>query len=252
LLNNLKVNYIFNGDDKFEKALQAGQQAINQSQAEQFEIYYDSKLNEAILSWDKVSHLSDFGLLFGPGDIPGYLTDGDLLAMSTLCELMPKSGILVEVGSFLGKSSTEWAKNFLTLNKKYRIICIDSYNTRIDILHQLIKVAEFDLPPGNDQLEIFTHYTKEYPNIFPLQAFFDKEFQFNEKVDFIFEDSDHTLETLTYALPFWWGRLRDGGILSGHDYTLRPVSTAVNTFAALNELEVKTFNQSSIWYIEKN
>ena len=251
MLNNLKINHIFKGTDKFEQAITAGQQAIANQLTEQFEVYYNSQQDEAVLSWDKVSHLSDFATLFGPGDVPGYLTDGDLVAMKELCKLAPDSGLLVEIGSFLGKSTVEWAKNLHILNKDYRIIGIDGFNSKTDILHQLIADADFDLPPGSNQLEIFKHYTNQYPNIFPLQAFFNKDFQFDKTVNFIFEDSDHTLKTLTHALPFWWERLAIGGILAGHDYTIQEVKTAVDTFSVLNNLKVNLFANSSIWYIKK-
>jgi hypothetical protein len=251
LLNKLKVNHIFNGPDKFEQAITAGQRAIADRSAEQFEIYYNSQQDEAVVSWDRVSYFSEFATLFGPGDVPGYLSDGDLIAMQELCKLVPDSGVLVEIGSFLGKSSAEWAKNLQTLHKNYRIICIDSFNTKIGILHQLLNDAEFDLPPGSNQLELFVHYTKQYPNIVPLEVFFNEDFQFDSTVDFVFEDSDHTIKTLTHALPFWWERLATGGILAGHDYTMQEVKTAVNTFSVLNNLKVNLFSNSSIWYIKK-
>jgi hypothetical protein len=56
---------------------------------------------------------------------------------------------------------------------------------------------------------------------------------------FIFEDAN------------WWNRINSGGILSGHDYH-NEVNLAVDQFALLNNLEVKTLESSSIWYIEKN
>jgi hypothetical protein len=52
-------------------------------------------------------------------------------------------------------------------------------------------------------------------------------------------------------LPFWWDRLIAGGVLAGHDYWIDEVKAAVDLFAALNDLEVKLFDQSSIWYLSK-
>jgi hypothetical protein len=86
----------------------------------------------------------------------------------------------------------------------------------------------------------------------PVTAFFDADFVFPSKTNLVFEDSTHEQKYLSYALPFWWDTTCAGGILSGHDYTMRAVQHAVDLFAALNKLTVKTFDQSSIWYIEKN
>ena len=193
---------------------------------------------------------NDFAELVGPGDVPGYLTSGDIEAISQLSKKLPSNGTLVEVGTFLGKSAAEWAKN---LGKDYNIICIDSFNSPKEVLDDLLIHADFTVPENcQTQLDMFKHYTNKYLTIVPVTAFFDTDFVFPGEADLVFEDSTHTQQYLSYALPFWWNKVRNGGILSGHDYTLRPVQQAVDLFAALNRLTVKTFDQSSIWFIEKN
>jgi predicted O-methyltransferase YrrM len=175
--------------------------------------------------------------------------------MSIICNLtkeLPPNGIFVEIGSFLGKSAVEWAKNLKHLNKDYKIITIDSYNSDIDILRNLLIRADFDVPDSKTHLEMFQYYTQDYPNIKPLEAFFNQDFVFNQKIAGVFEDSDHTQRTLNYALPYWWERLVPGGILSGHDYGLRDVKVSVDSFALLNDLTVyKAEAGSSIWWIKK-
>ena len=189
----------------------------------------------------------DFAQLFGPGDVPGYLSNGDIHAITLLSRLLPDSGIAVEIGSFLGKSSVEWAKHL----PGHKIICIDSFNAPIDVLNQLLIDGDFVPPAGIiNNLDMFKYYTRAYNNIHPICAFFNETFDFPTQVDFVFEDSTHTLKYLNYALPFWWGHLKSGGILSGHDY-FGEVAAAVDIFAILNNLTVNTFENSSIWYIKK-
>lgn len=197
------------------------------------------------------SQRTDFADLFGPGDVPGYLTNDDIDAISQLCARLPvDNGVLVEIGTFLGKSAVEWAKH---LDKSYNIICIDSFNSPKEILDDLLMQADFTIPEGcYTQLDMFKHYTNKYSSIVPVTAFFDRDFVFPGVADLVFEDSTHSQQYLSHALPFWWNTIRIGGILSGHDYTMRPVQQAVDLFAAINKLSVKTFKQSSIWYIEKN
>jgi len=193
------------------------------------------------------SKFEDFAALFGPGDVPGYLTDGDIAAINNLSKKLPTSGTIVEVGSFLGKSAVEWAKNLPT----YKIICIDSFNAPLDVLGQLLTEADFVMPEGpKNNVELFRHYTKNYPNIKSVTAFFNKKFVFPATVDLVFEDSTHSLEYLSHALPFWWDHVNTGGIMAGHDYS-DEVAAAVDIFAALNDLQVNTFDNSSIWWMEK-
>ena len=116
----------------------------------------------------------------------------------------------------------------------------------------MLKTADFNVPDSNSHFQMFRHYTKNYSNIVALEAFFNEDFEFDQQVDLVFEDSDHSQRTLNYALPFWWSRINPGGILSGHDYTMRDVKTAVDTFAVINNLELQLFSgDSTIWYIEK-
>lgn len=189
----------------------------------------------------------DFAQLFGPGDVPGYLTDGDIEAIAELSTQLSSTGLVVEVGSFLGKSSVEWAKNL----PNHTIMCIDSFNAPIDILNQLLTDGDFTPPVGpTNNVELFKHYTQSYTNIKSIKAFFNQDFNFPAQADLVFEDSTHTLSYLNYALPFWWAHVKPGGILSGHDYS-DDVAAAVDIFAALNNLVVNTFQNSSIWYIKK-
>lgn len=235
----------------FFQALDQGKEFLKNSPQSSFSIIFDSRSNQTELHLEKVAIRKDYGDLFGPGDVPGYLTDEDINAIEYLVTKLSGKGTIVEVGTFLGKSAVEWAKNTIKQNKDYKIICVDSFTSPVEILEDLVKTADFDVPICNSHFEMWKHYTKQYSNIVGLEAFFNEDFEFNDQIDLLFEDSDHTQKTLNHALPFWWKRIKPGGILSGHDYYLRDVRTALNTFAAINNLEVFVFPNSNIWYIER-
>lgn len=228
----------------FESAKQKASELVKMHPGSTYEILYTSNTDKFELWLNRYSIREDFPELFGPGDIPGYLSKGDIDAISYLCKIMP-SGNFLEVGSFLGKSSVEWAKNL-----KGKVYCIDSFNSPIEFLRDLISNADFDIPPGNNNLEVFKYYTQHYTNIEPVQAFFNKDFYWNTQLAGVFEDSDHQLSTLSFALPFWWSKILPNGVLCGHDYA-DDVKQAVDIFAAENNLTVNTCEDSSIWYIIK-
>jgi hypothetical protein len=246
--------YTFSGDplDCFKKALEESANMMTSDPGIKFEISYDSQTSTVTLAVDRPNIIETFLELFGPGDVPGYLTEEDMSVIRNLASSLPSEGILVEVGSFLGKSTAEWAKSFQEFEKNYKIVAIDSFNTGIDILRELLSRDDFDVPPSENHIEMFRHYTRQYPSIKPLQAFFNTEFVFEQKVAGVFEDSDHTQRTLNYALPYWWDKIIPGGILCGHDYTMRDVQVSVDAFALLNDLEVHHGGyNSSIWWINK-
>ena len=245
---------VFSHDPRtaFFQALDQGEKFQIEHPQSSFSIIFNSRSKQTELHLERVAVRQDYVDLFGSGDVPGYLTEKDMDAIELLVKKLPNAGTIVEVGSFLGKSAVEWSKNTTKQHKDYKIICIDSFTSTTEILKDLLKTADFDIPDCESHLEMFRHYTKDYSNIVALEAFFNEDFEFNQQIDLLFEDSDHTQRTLNHALPFWWSRINPGGILSGHDYiSLRDVKISVDTFAVINNLEVQVFPDSNVWYIEK-
>jgi len=220
--------------------------------AEDFYLNYKKTDNEIEIHIWKKYLKGDWTPLFGPGNIPGWMSEDDLTSIEYLCKKLPSSGLIVEIGSFLGKSASSFAKNLEAQNKEFDILCIDIWEWPLELVQNLIRSADFKVPEVNSLFEMFKFYTKPYPNIKPIKAVFDKNFEFFRQPNLVFEDSDHSAKTLTHALPFWWEKIIPGGVLAGHDYNLPIVSSLVNSFAACNNLEVKKFYENStIWYIDK-
>ena len=48
----------------------------------------------------------------------------------------------------------------------------------------------------------------------------------DKSLDFVYVDADHTYDNCKKDLNLWWGKVKDGGILCGHDY-----SNTLYTFA---------------------
>ena len=192
-------------------------------------------------------------MCYGPGEVPGYLTEQDVAVIESISQRLPDAGRLVEIGSFLGKSACEWARTFGTLGKRYEIFCIDSFNATRDALVQVLIRSDFQVPESpKDQWEFFLHYTKSHANITPIKAFFDRDFRWLQgPVDCVFEDSDHRADTLEHALPFWWKHLNNRGIICGHDYHMPQVKMSVDQFA-LSVGQPVTVHHDSMWEMTKH
>jgi hypothetical protein len=248
-------HFTFDGEDfeeSFKQALMQGQKFIRANPESNFQILFDNSQQNLVLDYQVHSHRRHFLSLFGPGDVPGMTSDGDMLAIAEVAKQLPDSGIFVEMGPLFGKSTVEWARNLKELKKDYKIIAIDSFNTRIDIIHDLLTEAEFDLPPGNNQLEVFKHYTRDYSNVHPLEVLWTTDSIFDIKVSGVFEDLTSTSKADPKLLQYWWNRILPGGILCGKNYTTPEVKFAVDQFALINDYEIQTFEDSTIWRITKN
>ena len=251
----MKDHFTFNGNDfteSFKQALAQGQEFIQENPESNFQIVFDNSQKQVVLDYQIHSTRRHFLSLFGPGDVPGMCSEGDIIAIAEVAKQLPDSGIFVEMGPLFGKSTVEWAKNLKLLNKDYKIIAIDSFNTRIDIIHDLLTEAEFDIPPGKDQIEVFKHYTREYPNVHPLPVVWNTDCIFDMKVAGVFEDLTGTSAADKKLLQYWWDRMIPGGVLCGKSYSTREVRYAIIQFALLHNCEIQTFKDSTVWCIIKN
>lgn len=75
--------------------------------------------------------------------------------------------------------------------------------------------------------------------------------------DYVYIDSDHTYEAVKKDIELWWPKVKEGGILAGHDYNtfnkLYGVVPAVNEFIEANNIEFHHITRESIktWIIYK-
>lgn len=61
----------------------------------------------------------------------------------------------------------------------------------------------------------------------------------DESLDWVYIDANHGYEAAKEDIDLWWPKVKKGGILSGHDYAVRPsfgVVQAVNEFLIKNNL----------------
>jgi hypothetical protein len=157
----------------FNLALEKGDMFLEENPESNYIITVDGKLKKIILNYEYVSVKRHYASLFGPGSVPGLLSEEDMATIASLSARLPKSGNFVEIGTFLGKSAVEWAKNLQKQNKDFNIICIDSFNSPIEILKELLAEAAFDIPEGVTQLELFKYYTEKGTNIRSYPIYFD-------------------------------------------------------------------------------
>ena len=61
----------------------------------------------------------------------------------------------------------------------------------------------------------------------------------DESLDWVYIDANHSYDAAKEDIDLWWPKIKRGGILSGHDYAVRPffgVVQAVNEFLIKNSL----------------
>lgn len=183
--------------------------------------------------------------------IPGWFDFQELYAEAV--RRTPDGGTICEVGTFLGKSLTFLATEIVNSGKSIELVSVDIMSTVVlDWLsgHDIPMCSPFEGKSLSDILEkhlgecqqaglVWTHWTGTSPII---AGFLQQQF------DFVFIDADHRYEAIKADIAAWWPKVKAGGRLAGHDYTMAfpGVIQAVNEVFAGNVVQI-----GSSWCVDK-
>lgn len=136
--------------------------------------------------------------------IPTYTTNIELIKLYELAKKLPRNSIAIEIGSYIGASSLLIAKG---LNNNSKLICIDTWQNDA-------------MTEGNwDSYKVFLENTVSVKNKITeiRKTSLDAGANFNEMIDFIFIDGDHSYEGVKQDVDIWFPKLKSGGIIVMHD-----------------------------------
>lgn len=142
--------------------------------------------------------------------IHGWMSENELLWLATQAY---SHRYIVEFGSFHGRSAKAMADNMMPHGK---IFCVDPWggNYKNDDGETLEQVNTYCMP-------IFLKNLHEYivkGQVVPVREF-SYRFSLPFKADMVFIDGDHRYNTVVKDIKKAYELLRDGGIISGHDYS---------------------------------
>lgn len=173
--------------------------------------------------------------------IVGYLFKEEGHVLHNLAVQIPENGIIVELGSFCGKSSRILAE--VARDKKSKLYCVDSF------------VPHFDgVPtPPEEALKSFTQHvlTPFYDNVELIKLDTTEASRyFKKQIDFIFIDADHSLDGVRLDCEHWLPMLKSGGVVAFHDYhsDWKEVKQAADEFVGgwhnvCNEFSIAAFKK---------
>ena len=144
---------------------------------------------------------------------------------SDMVKKFPTDSYFVEVGSYQGQSSAYMAVEIANSNKKINFFCVD-------IWKKPGLIEEFT----NNMSSVKKYYTpiKTYSHL--AAKMFD-----DYSLDFVFLDADHNYKAVKKDLESWWPKIKQGGVLAGHDYN-KDVFKAVNEFFSSGVEELREEN----------
>lgn len=162
---------------------------------------------------------------------------------SEMVEKFPNNSHFVEVGSWKGMSACYMAVEIINSNKNIKFDCVDTwkyYDWFTDIsegaFEGVYDVFLKNIDPVKDTINIVRELSWEAPLKYD-----------DNSLDFIFIDASHDYESVKKDIISWLPKLKENGVMAGHDYNHTPVLTAVTEVLGVNNVTPK----GSCWVYNK-
>ena len=186
--------------------------------------------------------------------VPGLSSNKDIDIVYEWARTVPENGVIVELGSFFGRTAVAFAEG---ANPSVKIYCIDYFDEWRSHLR------DNDAPGGSfweldkvyDKEQEFLKNTKDYKNIVPLKL---KEGQMvypynKEPIDILFIDALHKNPSDIANIMFFKKFVKQGGMICGHDYyednRFPDVGINIKILEKMFNTTVTLYKWSSMWSI---
>ena len=145
----------------------------------------------------------------------GWFTDRDAELYVAAARQLPLNGVLVEVGTYLGRSTSYVAE--IVHQQGARLVCIDHWRgSSNDCTASMQTNGPEMLAAFHDNMRhLGLSKFMEVRVLDSLSA--AAEFK-DESIDVVFLDADHSYGQVRQDIRIWWPKLKTDGLLLGHDY----------------------------------
>lgn len=125
---------------------------------------------------------------------------------------LPNNSHFVEVGVWKGMSAVYMAVEIINSGKKIRFDCVDNWEQIDPVIADHLYVGLY---------ETFLNNIKPVEHIInPIRSISwdGAKFYKDKSLDFVFIDASHDYESVKKDIEAWYPKVREGGVIAGHDY----------------------------------
>lgn len=153
-------------------------------------------------------------------DVLGWIGDETTRLFDIAIENAPVSGaVFVEVGTYRGKSSICLYDKIQESGKDITLYTVDDWAGT---------EPHDQLDDNNRDIFIENRGTRSI-NLIDDDSIFASDLFESQSIDFLFIDSNNQWGNLSYEINSWMPKMKDGSIISGHDYHWTGVGMVVNS-----------------------
>lgn len=182
--------------------------------------------------------------------IIGWFSEEDVKFILNIIQQIHNMTI-VEIGCFYGRSTASWIKK--ALNNNNQVYVIDNFYGPIDENAPASKVQRSQ---GDQVMKQFIENMKKLGidrssyMLWKNNSMDALIYAPNNACGMIFIDADHSYESVKKDIENWWIKIKKGFWLAGHDFQNPEVRKAIEEFAILKSVEIRT--GGNCWAIIKN
>ena len=142
----------------------------------------------------------------------------------------------VEIGVWKGET-TKYLLEHCNLDK---VICVDNYITNNELYDTKI------IEKAKEQALLLTKIPKVF--FYDLSSKEAAKHVKDNSIDIIYIDADHTYESVKQDIEAWYPKVREGGILCGHDYNIKWMGVIKAVSERFYPIRLKSDN---VWWVKK-
>jgi len=144
-------------------------------------------------------------------DIPGWMSEPDMRFLYNTAKTIPSLGVIVEIGSFKGRSTVALAFGSKEENKN-TVYAIDKFEEFTTKQHKTLYPHFFD----DFMRNVTDAGVKDI--IIPIKMKSEEAVKgWDKAISFLFIDGDHAYESVKQDFELWKTHVRDGGVVAFHD-----------------------------------
>jgi hypothetical protein len=176
--------------------------------------------------------------------IPGFMHERELKIIEKWASKVPSNGVILELGSMMGRSSYCWAKS---CDPSVKVYCVDLFRENFKFNKDGEETRNVNL------WEEFNKNTKDIQNIIPIKGYSPRDIMYpGDKIDVFFMDANHSnpsdMENFLYYRKFF----NKNVLICGHDYNTQSPDVIENAkyFSEFYNKELMLYEGTSLWSIQ--
>lgn len=190
-------------------------------------------------------------------DIPGWISEHDLDILANFAEAVPDNGNILEIGSFVGRSTLALFYNKpesvnLSIVDTFQVN--DTYSINIDLTPMdgdpdLIKKIKELAKKSNSWQDSFKFCVgNEVYNQIDINVGLSKDYQPDRKFDLVFIDGGHSIDNVVEDVIKF---LKSDTLIIGDDFSPKytSVATALALIRRLESRYMVVFEKSKLWML---